>query len=204
MPEDEECVSSSAASSFYTPPGRQPFGQVVPWWLGDVWTDPSSTLSATSTLSGQQPFRQVVPWRLAYVWTDPSSSLSPKRRGHAPLIARPGLHHQPSWTSHLTRPARRECVRPCSDTLYWPSMLPTSWRPFRQWEEPCVSSLFLSLDQRPVPPRATTALGRPPAPRLARHWQEWARPNDRDPLKVLVHPAVARVVDGTASDCLPT
>ena len=153
---------------------------------------------------GQQPFRQVIPWRLGDVWTDPSSSLSPKRRGHAPLISRPGLHHQPSWTTHLTRPARRECVLPCSDTLSSRSMPPTSWRPFRQWVEPCVSTLFLSLGRPPVPPRATTALGRPPAPRLGRHWLESVRPNDRDPLEVLVHPAVAGVVDGTASDCLPT
>ena len=99
MPEDDECVSSSAASSFYTPPGRQPFGQVVPWRLAHAGTDPSSALGAT--LSGQQPFGQVVPWRFAHVWTNPSSSLSPKRRGHAPLITRPGLHHQPSWTRHL-------------------------------------------------------------------------------------------------------
>ena len=126
MPEDDECVSSSAASPFYTShkgrlivphgvllddagidpsaltstlSGRQPLGQVVPWWLGHVGTDPSSAL--TSTLSGQQPFGQVVPWRLGHASTDPSSSLSPKRRGHAPLIARPGLYHQPSWTPHL-------------------------------------------------------------------------------------------------------
>ena len=147
---------------------------------------------------------QVVPRRLGDAGTNPSSSLSPKRRGHASLLARPGLHHQPSWTTHLTRPARRECVRPCSDTLSLPSMPPTSWRPFRQWEGPCVSSLFLSLGRQPVPPRATTTLGLPPAPRLARHWPEWDPPKDRDPLEVLAHPAVAGVVDGTASDCLPT
>ena len=128
MPEDDECVSTSAASPFYTShkgrlisphaglmghdgidpsalsatstlPGRQPFGQVVPWRFAHVWTDPSSAL--TSTLSGQQPFSQVVGWRFAHVWTDPSSSLSSKRRGHTPLIARPGLHHQLSWTRHL-------------------------------------------------------------------------------------------------------
>ena len=154
--------------AFYTPCGRQPFPQVVPWRLGHASIDPSSALGATLTLPGQQPFRQVVPWRLGDAGTNPSSSLSPKRRGHAPLIARPRLHHQPSWTTHLTRPARHECVRPCSDTLSLPSMPPTSWRPFRQWVEPCVSSLFLSLDRQPVPPRATTALGLPPVPRLAR------------------------------------
>ena len=70
MPEDDECVSASGAASFYTPPGRQPLGQVVPW-------------------------------RFGHAGTNPSSSLSPKRRGHAPLITRPGLHHQLSWTRHL-------------------------------------------------------------------------------------------------------
>ena len=99
MSEDDECVSTSAASPFYTSPGRHPFEEVVPRRLGKVRTEPSATLSAT--LSGQQPFRQVVRGRFAHVWTDPSSSLSTKRRGHAPLIARPGLHHQPSWTRHL-------------------------------------------------------------------------------------------------------
>ena len=125
MPEDDECVSTSAASPFYTShkgrlilpgellghdgidpsalsatsTGRQPFGQVVPWRFAHVWTDPSSALSAT--LSGQQPFSQVVRGRFAHVWTDPSSSLSSKRRGHTPLITRPGLHHQRSWTRHL-------------------------------------------------------------------------------------------------------
>ena len=128
MPEDDECVSASAASLFYTShkgrlifphgvllghdgidpsalsatstlSGRQPFGQVVRWRLGHAGIDPSSALSATST--GQQPFGQVVRGRLGHAGTDPSSSLSSKRRGHAPLITRPGLHHQPSWTRHL-------------------------------------------------------------------------------------------------------
>ena len=68
----------------------------------------------------------------------------------------------------------------------------------------CISSLFLSLAPRPASPRATTVLERPFVPRLARPWPEWVHPNDTDPLEVLDHPAVAGVVDGTASDCLPT
>ena len=99
MPKNDECVFTSAASPFYTPPRRQPFGQVVPRRFGKVRTEPSATL--TATLSGQQPFSQVVRGRFAHVWTDPSSSLSSKRRGHTPLITRPGLHHQLSWTRHL-------------------------------------------------------------------------------------------------------
>ena len=99
MPEDDECVSASGAASFYTPPGRQPLGQVVPWRFGHAGTNPSAALS--TTLSGQQPFGQVVPWRFGHAGTNPSSSLSPKRRGHAPLITRPGLHHQLSWTHTL-------------------------------------------------------------------------------------------------------
>ena len=186
------------------PPGRPPFGQVDPWQLGQAGTHPSSTLGACSTLSSQQPFRQVVRWWLGHARTDPSSSLSCKRRAHAPLIARPGMYHHPWWPSHLTPPTRRVGVRPCSDTFSWPSIPPPSWQPLQQWVEPCVSTLFLSLGRPPVPPRATTALGRPPAPRLSRHWPESVRPNERDPLEVLVHPAVAGVVDGTASDCLPT
>ena len=99
MPKNDECVSTSAASPFYTSPGRQPFGQVVRRRLGKARTEPSATL--TATLSGQQPFSQVVRGRFAHVWTDPSSSLSSKRRGHTPLITRTGLHHQLSWTRHL-------------------------------------------------------------------------------------------------------
>ena len=204
MPKEEECVSSAAAWSFYTHPGRHPFGQAEAWRLGDVRIEPSAALGATSTLPGQQPFRQVVAWRLGDVRTDPSSSLSPKRRGHAPLIAWPGLDHQLSWTNHLIHPARRECVPPCFDILSWQPMSSISWRPSRQWERPCVSRLFLTLPRRPLPPRATTALERPPAPRLPRPWPEWVHPNDTDPLEVLDHPAAAGVVDDTASDCLPT
>ena len=68
----------------------------------------------------------------------------------------------------------------------------------------CVSPLFLSLAPRPASPRATTVLEHLLVPRLARPWPEWVHPNDTDPLEVLNHPAVAGVVDGTASDCLPT
>ena len=194
MPKEEECVSSSAASSFYTHPVRHPFGQA---------DARSAALGATSTFPGQQPFRQVVGWWLD-ARIDPSSSLSPKWGGHVPLIAGSGLDHQTSWTNHLTRPARRECVPPCFDTLSGQPMSSTSWRPSRQWERPCVSHLFLTLLRQPVPPRATTALERPPAPRLPRPWPEWDPPNDTDPLEVLDHPAEAGVVDYTASDCLPT
>ena len=91
--EEKDCISSSASSSFYI------LGQVVPRRFGDVRTDPSSSLGAT--LPGQQPFGQVVARGFADARTDPSSSLSPKRRRHAPLITRPRLDHQPSWTDHL-------------------------------------------------------------------------------------------------------
>ena len=44
-----------------------------------------------------------------------------------------------------------------------------------------------------------------PARRLSRNWTEWGRPpQPTDPSSVLVHLAVAGVVDGTASDCLST
>ena len=76
--EDEECVSTSAASSFYI------LDQVVPRRLAHGGIDPSSTLCATSTLSGQQPFRQVVPRRFGDAGTNPSSALGTTSLGLQP------------------------------------------------------------------------------------------------------------------------
>jgi len=127
------------------------------------------------------------------------------RNGEGMLRCRRGLDCTTTLgTRSITPLARRVCVPPCSDTVSWLSMSLSSWPLKRQWGGPCVSLLFLSLDPRPAPPRATTVLGPPLAPRLARHWPQWDRPNDTDPLEVLVHPAPAGVVDSTFSDCLPT
>ena len=196
MPEDDECVSTSAASPFYTPPGRHPFGQVVRWRLGKVRTEPSSALRATSTLPGRQPFGQVVPWRFAYVWTDPSSalsttlsgqqpfgqvvrwrfahvwtdpssSLSCKRRGHAPLIARSGLHHQPSWTRHLLH---TQHVANASDRVPIPFLSRRCCRPLgdrgSNGESLAFQSSFYVLAGRPCHPAPRLPLGARPRPDL--------------------------------------
>ena len=196
MPEDDECVSSSATSSFYTPPGRHPFDQVVRWRLGKVRTEPSSALRATSTLPGQQPFGQVVPWWLGHAgtdpssalsatlsgqqpfgqvvrwWlgharTDPSSSLSPKRRGHAPLIARPGLHHQPSWTRHLLH---AQHVANASDRVPIPFLGRRCCRPLGDrsgnGESLAFQPSFYLLAGRPCYPAPRLPLGARPRPDL--------------------------------------
>ena len=167
MPEDDECISASAASSFYTTPGRQPFGQVVPWWLGHAGIDPSSALSATSTLSGQQPFGQVVPWRLGHAGTNPSSSLSCKRRRHAPLIARSGLHHQPSWTRHLLH---AQHVANASDRVPIPFLDLPCRRPLgdrgSNGERFAFQSSFYLLTSRPCHLLPRLSLGARPRPGL--------------------------------------
>ena len=170
MSKEEECVSSSSAWPFYTHPvrhpygqaearsaalgatstflGQQPFRQLVPRGFGDAGTQPSSAL-ATTSLGLQPSSHHVDPREGAQDVEEPSPSLSCKRRGHAPLITRPGLHHQTSWTRHLTHPARRVSVSllSCTTTslLSYPTRSPSSWPPSREWEGPCVSSFFLSL-----------------------------------------------------------
>ena len=167
MPEDDECVSSSATSSFYTPPGRHLFDQVVRWRLGKVRTEPSSALRATSTLPGQQPFGQVVRWRLGHAGTDPSSSLSPKRRGHAPLIARPGLHHQLSWTRHLLH---AQHVANASDRVPIPFLGRRCRRPLGDrsgnGESLAFQPSFYLLAGRPCHPAPRLPLGARPRPDL--------------------------------------
>ena len=165
MPEDDECVSSSAASSFYTPPGRHPFEEVVPRRLGKVRTEPSSALSAT--LSGQQPFGQVVRGRFGHARTNPSSSLSCKRRGHAPLITRPGLHHQPSWTRHLLH---AQHVANASDRVPIPFLGRRCCRPLGDrsgnGESLAFQSSFYLLAGRPCHPAPRLPLGARPRPGL--------------------------------------
>ena len=161
MLEDDECVSASAASLFYTShKGRLIFPHGV--LLGHDGIDPSA-LSATSTLSGQQPFGQVVRGRFGHARTNPSSSLSCKRRGHAPLITRPGLHHQPSWThpllhaQHVTNASDRvldpRCRRPLGDRS-------------GNGESLAFQSSFYLLAGRPCHPAPRLPLGARPRPDL--------------------------------------
>ena len=197
MPEDDECVSSSAASPFYTShkgrlilpgellddagidpsaltstwSGRQPSGQVVPGWLGHAGIDPSSAL--TSTLSGRQPFGQVVPWRLGHARTNPSASLSPKRRGHTPLIARPGLHHQRSWTPHLLH---TQHVANASDRVPNPFLSRSLGSDGSNGESLAFQPSFYLLASRPCHLLPRLPLGARPRPGLDGRGQNRAAP----------------------------
>ena len=173
-------------------------------------TDPSSWLGAASTSPGQQPSGHVVARGFGHAATDPSPSLRPKRRENAslgPLTSRQKLHHQRCSSPTLYHTPSLSRMRPTVFrylflTADFANLLAT----VAQWGGPCVSPLFLCLDGRPASPRATTALGPPPARRLARRAPEWdpPPPHETDPLEVLDHPVAAGEVDGTASDCLPT
>ena len=163
---------------------------------------------AASTSPGQQPSGHVVARGFGHAATDPSPSLRQKRRENAslgPLTSRQKLHHQrcSSPTRHHTPSLSR--MRP---TVFRYLFLTADFADLLATVAAMGRALrFTPLFMSSRAARATPRHDCPRAPACAPACTARARMGPRhetDPLEVLDHPVAAGVVDGTASDCLPT